>query len=231
MMCSLLCRLSLFFCIINLAFAFQEVPQEPGSKVREFASVNEMVDWFESLSESSKRSHVLTKDATGAVTSIALLNLSATDGNIGLLSQFESLGHLRIKCANRITAAGLRKLAKLQALEHLELGLVYGKLPEDFWSVLATLPKLKRIELSHVELSASELEGIDKLSALQRISFQNIKGMTRTSCEQIAKADGLRTLEISRTSLQPSHLAPLDKISDTCSIDVEFVRKRRKTRR
>ncbi len=223
----LLFCLMLVACTADFALARQESPESTKSNVHEFESADEMVGWFDSMVDSNSGANILSKNATGDIQSIALMNPTATDGNIGLLSQFGSLRHLRIKCANRISTEGFRELSKLHALEHLELGLVCGKLPNDFWEILAELPKLKKIDLVYLELPENEMAGVENLSALESISFRNVTGMTQDSCEQMTALDGLRILKISRTTLRPSDLSPLDRIGNKCNVLVEFNRNAR----
>ena len=224
---------ALLFCLVCLVsapttvLAQQEPPQEMKSNIPEFESADGMVDWFESLNDSESSSRYLSKNPDGDVTSIALFAPTATDKNIGLLSDLRSLRHLRIKCANRMSTEGFDELSKLHGLEHLEIGLVYGKLPVNFWQTLAALPRLKKVDLKYLELNEGEMAGIEKLSVLESISFQNIKGMTQMSCEQMSVLDGLRILKLSRTTLRPSDLSPLNRISSKCKILVEFNRNAR----
>ncbi|MDB2687298.1 hypothetical protein N9Y42_08805 [Mariniblastus sp.] len=223
-------RTLLLFCLVvltstpDLALARQSPEKATKSSIRDFDSADDMIDW---LSEPERNANVLTKDSDGGILSIALSNSTATNGNIELLSQFRSLRHLRIKCANRISPEGFLKFSELKTLEHLELGLVYGKLPVNFWETLALCPKLKKIDLVYLELPDKEMAGVEKLPALESISFRNVKGMTQVSCEQMAALSRLRMLKVSRTTLRPSDIAPLDKMHNNCNISVEFKRNAR----
>ena len=220
-----LLTLVLAVCLNNSANAFQSTATEQPN-VHNFANTDELLNWFDSKTDSNQGSKNLVRNEKGQLISVRLTNTTATDGNIELVTQFGTLRHIKIKCSNRLSTAGIRHLSKLKSLEHLELGLVYGKLPDDIWAILAELPKLKKIEFAYVILPDSELSGVEKLSALQSIGFRNTEGMTRESCQQLSGLDGLRSLHLVKTSLKPSDLSPLDRLNRECSLSVEFKRQR-----
>ena len=165
-----------------------------------------------------KRTGELTNADLAKVTNVDLRNWSQiTDEGLKDVAKLQNLTHLQFY-RTKITDAGLKELAKLQKLTHLELNGSQQAFTDAGLKELAKLQNLTNLNLQHAtQITDTGLKEVAKLQNLTHLNLRSTK-ITDEGLKEVAKLQQLIHLNLISAHVTEAGVAELKKALPKCSI-------------